>query len=112
MTFEEKLFTIHFATINTLVTKYIPNGIALFTIHFATINTLVLLLSLLPFSHLQYTLLLLIQTKLDQLKNNINNLQYTLLLLIRKRLRPFLRIIINLQYTLLLLIRRKKNAIL
>ena len=32
--------------------------------------------------NLHYTLLLLIQTKLDQLKNNINNLHYTLLLLI------------------------------
>ena len=55
-----KLFTIHFATINTLYYKAIFQVPKTFTIHFATINTSIAMSSYSTYQDLQYTLLLLI----------------------------------------------------
>ena len=53
-------FTIHFATINTVLSAANLTIFSLFTIHFATINTEDNILIFYNFENLQYTLLLLI----------------------------------------------------
>ena len=63
-------FTIHFATINTKKNNTWKSCKTQFTIHFATINTRKLGFKIKSFNDLQYTLLLLIPTGAD-----INNAQ-------------------------------------
>ena len=53
-------FTIHFATINTIVAFNPASSFIPFTIHFATINTRTVKIIRQVINHLQYTLLLLI----------------------------------------------------
>ena len=53
-------FTLHFATINTILDKNMLLYICKFTLHFATINTYIAQQKKLFEQHLHYTLLLLI----------------------------------------------------
>ena len=60
--FLDDIFTIHFATINTKCHQALSYPCALFTIHFATINTRLCHFSDKNITYLQYTLLLLIRS--------------------------------------------------
>ena len=97
-------FTIHFATINTLLEKQYLVDYASFTIHFATINTYCVVELERRISDLQYTLLLLIRTAVWSAATSNPHLQYTLLLLILPSFFAKCLAKVYLQYTLLLLI--------
>ena len=75
-----------------------------FTIHFATINTDHYVIAEKHIKNLQYTLLLLILSTVEDAGIIIPNLQYTLLLLIQNKMRIKSGRHNYLQYTLLLLI--------
>ena len=62
--FEDSIFTIHFATINTPTDTGLKSKSITFTIHFATINTQRFSLYFFLLHYLQYTLLLLILVNL------------------------------------------------
>jgi len=59
----KRIFTIHFATINTLALVLLNVSSLTFTIHFATINTVISEKIMSNIINLHYTLLLLIQKK-------------------------------------------------
>ena len=80
----DKLFTIHFATINTIPKIYVKIMASIFTIHFATINTSKTLLKIFIYSLFTIHFATINTVAITSSNVITTYLQYTLLLLIRK----------------------------